>query len=393
MRRAIILGGSGLIGRAVARRLLESGWDVDITGRLQSNVPADLIASGAGFFAADRSDAAALRQVVGAGADLLVDCLCFTAADARQLLPVLADVESAVMLSSKAVYVDSLGRHVNSPDRPVFSGPISEDQPTVAPGNGYFDSPEGYGSNKVAAEHVLLDSGYPVSIVRASKVHGEGASPAREWVFVRRVLDARNAVFLAGSGSGVDHTTAAVNAAALVECIAANPGSRILNSADPDAPSALEISRVVAAYFGHQWEEVLLGGGAESEGSAVGEGAAGVGGAGGVHGVDGVGSAEAPEAGGVDGAGEAEAPVAGRGRDSLHLGAHPWESAAPIVLDTRASAALGYVPEGNYAATVQAELEWLFRSANDRRSATDRSEFFNRYVHYFAEDQFLSKWR
>jgi nucleoside-diphosphate-sugar epimerase len=376
VRRAIILGGSGLIGRAVGRRLLESGWDVDITGRLQSNVPADLIASGAGFFAADRSDAAALRQVVGAGADLLVDCLCFTAADARELLPVLADVESAVMLSSKAVYVDSLARHVNSPDRPVFSGPISEDQPTVAPGNGYFDSPEGYGSNKVAAEHVLLDSGYPVSIVRASKVHGEGASPAREWVFVRRVLDARNAVFLAGSGSGVDHTTAAVNAAALVECIAANPGSRILNSADPDAPSALEISRVVAAYFGHQWQEVLLGGEVEAEGNSDSAGASAGGGSNRANAVN-------TGAGGV---------VPGV-RDCVQLGAHPWMSEAPIILDTRASLELGYVPVGDYAATVQSELEWLSKTADNPRYAADRSAFFNRYVDYPAEDRFMSERR
>ena len=287
MRRAIVLGGSGLIGRAVARRLLLSGWDVHITGRSLSHVPADLIASGAAFHAADRSEPRALGRLVGSGADLLVDCLCFTAADARQLLPFLDDVGSSVMLSSKAVYVDSLGRHVNSPSRPVFSGPIAEEQPTVAPGNGYFDSPEGYGSNKVAAEQVLLDSGHPVTVLRASKVHGEGASPAREWVFVRRVLDARKAVFLAGSGSGADHTTAAVNAAALVECVAANPGSRILNSADPDAPSALKISRTVAAYFGHQWEEVLLGSEADSEGSddtssSAGAGAAGTDGRGGL---------------------------------------------------------------------------------------------------------------
>ena len=352
MRRAIVLGGSGLIGRAVARRLLSSGWDVDITGRTLSNVPADLIASGAAFHAVDRRDAAAMRHLVGAGADLLVDCLCFTAADARQLLPFLADIGSSVMLSSKAVYVDSLGRHVNSPVRPVFSVPIGEDQPTVAPGNGYFDSPEGCGSNKVAAEHVFLDSGYPVTVVRASKVHGEGAAPAREWVFVRRILDARTAVFLTASGSGVDHTTAAVNAAALVECIAANPGRRILNSADPDAPSALEISRLVATHFGHQWEEVLLdGGGSERVGSGRHE------------------------------------------HDSVQLGAHPWESAAPIILDTRASAELGYVPAGDYAATVQAELKWLSRSADDPRFAADRLEFFDRYVDYSAENRFLSERR
>ncbi|MDK1361074.1 reductase [Arthrobacter sp. zg-Y1219] len=366
------MGGSGLIGRAVARRLLSSGWNVDITGRNPSNVPADLTASGAAFHAADRSDTGALRHLVGSGADLLVDCLCFTAADALHLLPFLGDVGSSVMLSSKAVYVDSFGRPVNSPDRPVFSGPVSEDQPTVAPGNGYFDSPEGYGRNKVAAEHVLLDSGHPVTVLRASKVHGEGASPAREWVFVRRVLDARKAVLLTSSGSGVDHTTAAVNVAALVERIAANPGSRILNSADPDAPSALEISRVVAAYFGHRWEEILLAGGSGSGGRA---GSAGSGASAGSGGGRGSGGAAPGE------------------RGSAQLGAHPWESAAPIILDTRASLELGYVPVGDYAATVQTELDWLSRSADDPASAAGRLEFFNRYVDYAAEDRFMSERR
>ena len=364
MRRAVILGGSGLIGRAVARRLLSSGWNVEITGRDRANVPADLLLSGARFHAVDRGDPAALRSLVGSsGADLLVDCLCFTAADARQLLPALQDVGSTVMLSSKAVYVDAAGRHVNSPERPVFSGPIAEDQPTVAPGDGYFDSPEGYGRNKVAAEQVLLDSGHPVSVVRASKVHGEGASPAREWIFVRRILDARKAVLLASSGSGVDHTTAAVNTAALVECVAANPGARILNSADPDAPSALEISRVAASYVGHVWDEVLLPSGAGGAGLSQAAGA---------------------------GAGAAAAAAAGAGAGAgAQLGAHPWESAAPIVLNTRASLELGYVPAGDYASTVRSELEWLFRTAEDPALPGGRKAFFDRYVNYRAEDRFL----
>lgn len=34
-------------------------------------------------------------------------------------------------------------------------------------------------------------------------------------------------------------------------------GQRALNSAEVDAASALEISRTVAGYPGHQWEEVL----------------------------------------------------------------------------------------------------------------------------------------
>ena len=47
------------------------------------------------------------------------------------------------------------------------------------------ESREGYGANKVAAEHVLLDSGRPVTVLRPSKVHGAGAARPREWIFVK----------------------------------------------------------------------------------------------------------------------------------------------------------------------------------------------------------------
>ena len=37
------------------------------------------------------------------------------------------------MISTKAVYVDAAGNHVNSAGTPDFDGPIRESQPTVAP--------------------------------------------------------------------------------------------------------------------------------------------------------------------------------------------------------------------------------------------------------------------
>ena len=227
-------------------RLLAAGWQVDLTGRNPAHMPAEIAAAGGRFIAAERDDSDQLFAALGGGADLLVDCICYTAAHASRLLPLVRDAGSTVMISSKAVYVDGSGNHSNSETAPRFDGPIRETQPTMAPGDGDYNSPEGYGANKVAAEQVLLDSGEPVTVLRPSKVHGAGARTPREWVFVKRVLDQRPAVFLAHRGAGVDHTTAAVNIAALVEAVAATPGQRILNSADPDAPSALEISRTIA---------------------------------------------------------------------------------------------------------------------------------------------------
>lgn len=339
MPRALVLGGTGAVGRAVARRLLSGGWDVDLTGRDPRRMPDDLAAAGARFAAAERDDPAALLAAFGAGADLLVGCICYTAADATSLLPLARHAGSTVMISSKAVYVDAAGNHTNSETAPFFDGPIRETQPTVAPGYGDWTTREGYGANKVAAEQVLLASGLPVTVLRPSKIHGAGARMPREWVFVKRVLDRRPAVFLAHRGAGVDHTTAAANIAALVEVIAAKPGARILNSADPDAPSALEIARTIARQLDHVWDEVLL---------------------------------------------DAAADPA--------LGRHPWDTRHPIVLDTSAALELGYVPAGGYAATVAEEVEWLVSAARGGEGAPlpgPGDEFFGPLLDYTLEDRHL----
>ncbi|MET9629624.1 NAD-dependent epimerase/dehydratase family protein [Lentzea sp. NPDC006480] len=279
MPRALILGGTGLIGRAAARRLRSSGWTVEAPGR-----------------EVDREDPAAIARALGDGADLLVDCLCYTAAHARTLLPLRRNATSTVMISAKAVYADSEGRHVNSDEPPRFAGPVAEDQPTVAPGDGDYQTREGYGANKVAAEHVLLDSGLPITVLRPSKVHGEGNKRPLEWYFVQRILAKHPVVLLASRGEGADHPSATANIAALIETVAGKPGTRVLNAADPDAPNGLEISRIIARALGHEWREVLL--------------------------------------------------------DHDKLGRHPWHRVPPFVLDTSAATALGHVPAGDYATTV-----------------------------------------
>ncbi len=341
MRRALILGGTGMIGRAAAARLLTAGWQVDVVGRDARNLPTELAVAGARFVPADRADDKALAAAAGDGADLIVDCVCYTAADADRLLPIARHADCTVMISSKAVYVDAAGNHVNSDTAPRFDGPVTEDQPTMAPADVDYQSRAGYGASKVAAEQVLLDSGVPVTVLRPSKVHGPGAPRPREWVFVKRVLDRRPAVFLASRGAGVDHTTAAANVAALIETVAAQPGRRVLNSADPDASSALEIARIIAAQLGHGWEEVLLD--ADSDPG---------------------------------------------------LGLHPWDAEYPIVLDMTAAESLGYLPAGDYAHTVAAEVDWLVAAAADAQDDAAlpwlQDGFFTSMFDYAAEDRYLA---
>lgn len=191
-----------------------------------------------------------LRNLLHEGADVVVDCVTYTADQARMLRPFRDDIGSLVLISSKAVYVDEQGHHSNSVEPPVFPGPVTEEQATMTSSGIDYNSPEGYGANKVAAEHVVIDSGMAVSVLRPSRIHGVGAARPREWVFVKRVLDGRPHVLLARGGRGINHPTAAVNLAALVEFCASRPGTRILNCADPDAPDGLTISRIIAARLG-----------------------------------------------------------------------------------------------------------------------------------------------
>lgn len=336
MSKAVILGGTGVIGQAAARRLLAAGWQVDVCSRSPGRMPADLEAKGARHRILDRTDAPSLRSALNDGADLLVDCLAFTAADAGLVLPFLGSIGSTVMISSKAVYVDIDGRHVNSEVRPQFHGPISETNPTLAAGSGDYNTAEGYGPNKVAAEQAFLDSGNPVTVIRASKVHGQGAAPAREWFFVKRILDGRSSVFLRNGGRSVDHTSAAVNLAALIETVAGLPGARVLNGADPDAPTVLEIARTAARHFQHSWREVPV----------------------------------------------EEDPMSDVGRT-------PWDSTSPMVLDMSAAAKLGYVPVGTYAQTVSETLDWLAGAFQRDGAGAQNLPFFEGRFDYAAEDEHL----
>jgi nucleoside-diphosphate-sugar epimerase len=343
VHKAIVLGGNGQVGAAAALKLAADGWDVTSSGRAADRFPRNLREAGVEFIRSDRYDAGDLHTILHDGADAVIDCVGYTAAHARMLLPFREGIGSLVFISSKAVYIDDRGRHSNSDEPPDFGGPVTEEQPVMAPSEDIdYDTREGYGPNKVAAENVLLDSGMAVSVLRPSRIHGTGAHRAREWVFVKRVLDGRKHLLLAHGGRGANHPTAAVNLAALAGFCAARPGVRILNCADPDMPDGLAISRIIAAHLGHAWTEIPL---------------------------------------------DDTAPAG--------LGDHPWNTLPPFVLDTTAAQRLGFVPAGSYAETVKAEVDWLVAAARSGDPAgvlpAADDPYLRRFLDYRSEDDWLRR--
>jgi nucleoside-diphosphate-sugar epimerase len=335
---ALVLGVNGMVGRAVAGALTRAGWVVSGTGRDRDRFPDVLACAGVTFHVSDRRDRRALAQVIGDGADLVVDCVCYTAAQAEQLLEHRDRIGSAIVVSSKAVYVDDHGNHSNSDQQPRFDAPVREDQHVMEPDySGGYNSRAGYGANKVAAERVLLDAELPVTILRPSRIHGLGSSRPREWFFVRRVIDGRTRVPLARGGRTANHPTAAANLATLTAACAATAGRRVLNVADPDLPTAADIAVAVADACGSRLDVVGL-----------------------------------PH----------EAPP--------ELGSNPWADWPPFFLDTSASEAIPDYHPVPYSVTVAEEVRWLLSLDSAGREALNADPYFSDLFDYALDDRALA---
>ena len=305
-RHAIVVGGTGQIGRATVESLLAAGWTVTSVHRGSVPQPAGWAERGV---VERRADRAALADVVAesGGADVLVDTIAYDDGDARQLLDLSGAVGSLVVISSASVYADDAGRTLDQStgpdDFPRFAGPVPETQATMAPG------PATYSTKKVLLENTLLDGGrLPVTLLRPGAIHGPGSSSPREVWPLLRALARRPRVPLAYRGESRFHTTSAPNLAELVRLAAERPATRILNAGDPEPPAVADIVRTVSATVDHHPELVLLDG-------------------------------PPPES---------------------RVGRTPWSVPRPFLVDmTAAAAELGYTPVASYEDAVAGTSAWL----------------------------------
>jgi nucleoside-diphosphate-sugar epimerase len=250
--RAVLIGGTGMIGRAAARSLAEDGWDVVAVSR-SGTLPDGLAELGVESVVADRADEAQLRAALGSGADAVLDTVAYTREHGEQLNRLEGVADSLVVISSASVYADDEGRALDGEgELPHMPVPIFETQRTAEPGD------ETYSTRKAELEQTLLDGPLPSTLLRACAIHGPGAKHPREVFFVKRAVDGRRRVAIAWKGESRFHTTSVANLAELIRLAAANPGDRTLNAGDPDPPTTLEICRAIGDAVGHEFEPVLL---------------------------------------------------------------------------------------------------------------------------------------
>jgi nucleoside-diphosphate-sugar epimerase len=136
---------------------------------------------------------------------------------------------------------------------PTFPVPVTVDCPTVTP------AATNYSTRKIAMEKTLLeDSKCPVTILRPWAVHGPKSKHAREWWFVKRLLDGRKAIPLAYLGQSRFQTT---SVAAIADAVLlAHSGSLgvVANVTDAGCPTVVEIARAIMNAMNNQVELVGL---------------------------------------------------------------------------------------------------------------------------------------
>jgi nucleoside-diphosphate-sugar epimerase len=329
---AFVVGGSGPIGRAVAARMLEAGWEVAVASR-SGGCAEGLRQAGVSTFRVDRRVEGQLEEVLGPGADVLVDIAAFTPGDGRQVNALEGRVGSVVVISSAAVYADAQGRALVTASSletfPQLPVPVDESQSTVPADD------ETYAGQKVALEQELLAGPIATTVVRPCAIHGPNARLPRELFFVKRVLDRRRAVVLVGNGESRFHTTSLANLAELVFLAAASPRDRIINCADPEASSTLDICGAIGGYLQHDLDAVPI-------------------------------------------------PESGYERPDL---SNPWAVPSPFVLDMRlAERELGYRPVTTYTQAVE---ETVLSLADEAREKDWSDTYLGAYFDYGAEDALL----
>ncbi|NNC12666.1 NAD(P)H-binding protein [Planctomonas sp. JC2975] len=345
VKTAFIIGGTGQIGAATARRLAEHGWSVMIAHRGAHEGDSMLTDLDVTTVRLDRNDTETLIPLAD-GHDLVLDAVAYEPRHAQQLAQLAGLVGSLVVISTGAVYQDADGRSLDTATSedamPRFPDPIDESQPTVTEG-----APT-YGVLKARLERTLLDADeLPVSILRPGAVHGPFSVALREWYFVKRARDHREQAVLAYDGTSRFSPTSTAAIAELARLCAEVPAKRVLNVADDDVTVA-DIANAVFDAMGHSVELVPVPG----------------------------------------------APARG-------VGSTPWSTPHPIVLSTRrAEDELGYTAPAPYRTAVHDDVEWIVDVVNgaNRRQTSWRALFphlVRRYgadawFDYEAEDEFLA---
>ena len=239
--RALVIGGTGTISRALVRSLRERGADVTVYNR---GIRQAVLPEGVEYITGDRTDRAAFEAAMrDREFDVVYDVIAFFPDDTESALRAFrGNVGHFIHLSTVMTY------------GPPFDGDgVGLDE--TSPLNGEH----GYGSGKTACDKLLFqaahDDGFPATIVKPSLTFGEGRFLLRQadwWPgWVQRLREGRE-IISAGDGTSLFQY---LPAKGMGEALASMAGRKesfgeIYNVVNPKAMSWDSWIRTVASVVG-----------------------------------------------------------------------------------------------------------------------------------------------
>lgn len=237
--KALVLGGTGFLGRFVVDELLARGHEVTLLARRAAEFggPVEVIRG-------DPADPAAIvESVAQTRPDVLLDMLHSGAHQAAAVLcAATGAVGRTVHLSCASVYGT----------RPIC--PVDEETEAIT-----AEAADPHTAAKIAADRVVLeavDNGQPAIVLRLPHLYGPRDPRCAEWYFARRVLEGRSRIAVPDGGLHICHRGFVQNmAGGVVRALTsrrAKPG--VYNLGEEKLYTLAQLARGVARALDREWD-------------------------------------------------------------------------------------------------------------------------------------------
>ena len=263
----LIIGGTGITGTHVLRRLVEDGHNVAVfhRGQTQTELPRAVQ-----HIYGERKDLATfVADFEKFVPDVVLDMIPYVEQDALTLMNTFRGMAKRVVAISSMDAYAAYGRFRRSEDGEPEQTPFAEDAPlrgNLYPYREYAQSSDDlvYNYDKILIERIVMnDSKLPGTILRLPKVYGFGDNQHRTFEYVKRMNDGRSAILLEERKArwrwtrGYMENVAAAIVLAVTNEQAAN---RIYNVGEADALTEAEWVRDIGRAAGWNGEVVAVPG-------------------------------------------------------------------------------------------------------------------------------------
>lgn len=205
--KILLIGGTRFIGRHVISQLLQEGHQITLFNRGKTPNPFE---GAVKVIKGDRKISGELALLTkGQSFEAVIDMIAYNGTDTEECIKAFAGrINHFIMISTRSVYRQPI-------KSPIHEGDLLVNDPELS-----------YGFHKVQAENNLLQAyaanSFPATILRLPAVYGEYDYQAREWYFIKRILDKRKQILLPDYGWGINQREYTGNIAAQISILLAN---------------------------------------------------------------------------------------------------------------------------------------------------------------------------